>query len=161
LSTPVAILIGSVVIGAGLYFGLRERASAPAPSARPAAPAPSVTSEPDGSIDPPPPSTTPRKAPVDTARAKQAVAAAIAKHRPMILERCWGPAAAKDKDPPRVRWTFNFSFDAEGKQIGRGVTEYREAFRPDVTRCLQAELPVIEIPAPGESVLLEVDLELP
>ena len=37
LSIPLSILIGSAIIGAGLYFGLRERSEV-APPARPAVP---------------------------------------------------------------------------------------------------------------------------
>jgi hypothetical protein len=77
------------------------------------------------------------------------------------VDRCWKPSLAKSRDPPSVRYVFNITFDAEGRQLARGLAEDRAAARPDVTTCLGAELTPLAIPAPGAVVQVEVPFSLP
>ena len=151
VSTPVAILVGSCIVGLGLYFGLAHRA-APVPS-------PPVPVPPAASTAAPPATSEAPVTQVDEVR-KQ-VAAAMAAKKPTIVERCWKPALAKQAEPKQGSWTFNFSFDASGKQLMRGVVEDRQRLRHDVTACIGDVLGILTIPPPGGPVFVEVPFELP
>jgi hypothetical protein len=158
ISTPTAILLGSVIIGAGLFLGLRGRSDpqpsgrAPAPSAvQLAPPSPAIPAEPAQPLGP---------AADRSAVAKQAEAA-VAQHRKSLTDQCLAPSLARKPDPPVVKYVFNVTFDAEGKQIARGVSEDREAARPEVTACVSEKLPTLTVPPPGQTVRVEIPLSLP
>lgn len=82
-------------------------------------------------------------------------------HKKHLIEKCWNPSAAAYPEPKSVTYTFDFTFDAEGKQLGRGLTEPRSGSRPGVSQCLQSELPNLTIDPPGVSVAFKVELTLP
>jgi hypothetical protein len=133
-ATPAAIVLAAVIVALGLAVGLR----AP-PSPSPAAPA---TAAP----------------PVDRARVARHAAEALAYHRPLLLDRCWRPAAPR---PAAAVFTFNLSFDARGEQVARGVVEEAGTSTPELTRCVVAVLPPLRVPPPGAGVQVEVPLRLP
>jgi hypothetical protein len=137
ISTQTAILLGSVIIALGLYLGLRR-----AP-------------------EPPPPPSVPAAAPADRSQVQRQVEATLAQHRKMLADRCLAPSLAKKPEPRTVKYSLNYTFDASGKQIARGVTDNRENGRPDVTQCVLENLPMIEVSPPGQSTPLDVTLELP
>ncbi|MGK4003405.1 hypothetical protein WMF31_12320 [Sorangium sp. So ce1036] len=60
-----------------------------------------------------------------------------------------------------MKYVFNFTFDARGRQLARGLIEDRETSRPEVTACLAAALPPIAIPPPGATVRVDVPFSLP
>jgi hypothetical protein len=164
ISTPVAILIGSVIVALGLYLGLRQRA--PTQAEVPVAPtaplagantATSTAASPAGQT-PPVPATS---ASVDVPAAAKAARAALEKHKKAALEKCWAPSAKTQPEPASVKYVFNLNFGPDGKQVTRGITEPRGGNRPGVVNCMQAELPPIEIPAQGQPVAVEVELTLP
>jgi hypothetical protein len=161
VSTPVAVLIGSVVIAFGLYFGLSARQpQAPSPTtAGPTAPtAPAASTDTRQTAQPQPP---PALASADIPAATAAVTAALEKQRKVAVEKCWAPSAKTQPDPASVKYGFNFNFGPDGKQVTRGITEPRGGNRPGVVNCMQAELGPIEIPAQGQPVAVEVELTLP
>jgi|GEM_PF-1093292 len=154
LTTPIAILIGSAIISGALFLGLRTGTSDAASMHSPAA---SVMNQ-------PPPAAVPtwKKAPaVDKAKVTKDAVAALDEHRKSLAEKCVAPALAKKPDPPIVKYLFNITFDAAGRPVARGVIEDRATSRPDVLACISDNFPVIHVPPPGQTVLIDVPLELP
>lgn len=146
-SAPIvaAILAGSALIAAALYFGLRARAV-----------------EPHAAAEPTP---APREQPADptalAARAQANAARALDAIRPRLLAECWAPSRAAAADPPRVRYLLDVTFDAGGKQIALGVVEERGLARADVAKCLRRQPLDLRIDPPGSSVRVQLALELP
>ncbi|WP_437618898.1 hypothetical protein [Sorangium sp. So ce1151] len=157
LSTPTAILLGSAMLAAAVYLGLRHGPAAVAPDARTAGAAPPVEAGPGASAAPAPKSA--KAVPRDEV-ARQA-ALALDAHRPTLMDRCYKPAIAAKPEPRAVKYLFNITFDAGGRQIARGLIEDQETARPEVTACLVAALPPIAIPAPGANVRVDVPFSLP
>lgn len=168
LSTQASILIAGALIAAGLFFGLRGREPAPLPAAGPTPPAaPSAASTSAASppaSSPAPPAAPPPPAPTATADRAAATAAAtkdLERYRAEIVKKCVQPALAKKPDPPQIKLTFNVTFDAQGKQITRGVAEDRATMREGVTMCAMDAIPPLEIPPQGISVYVELPWTLP
>jgi hypothetical protein len=166
VSTPAAILIGSAVIAAALFFGLQQRHD-PHPDERPQAPPPASGAVSEAAARPrarapepaaPPPAPSPGASrEVVTQQAGKALGA----HRAALVKRCWEPAVAKAPEPRTIRYVFNLAFDAAGREVARGVIEDRETARIDVTRCVGENLPPIEVPPPGAVISVEVPFSLP
>ncbi|WP_437332252.1 hypothetical protein [Sorangium sp. So ce394] len=167
LSTPTAILLGSAMIAAAVYLGLRHGPAAVAPDPRAAAGDASHRGEPA------PPAGAAERAPGERAPAAQRAPAvpreevarqaarALEARRPALVERCYKPAIAARPAPREVKYVFNLTFDAQGRQIARGIIEDREASRPDVTACLATALPPVAVEPPGASVRVDVPFSLP
>ncbi|WP_437293240.1 hypothetical protein [Sorangium sp. So ce426] len=179
LSTPTAILLGSAMIAAAVYLGLRHgpagvpadprpAGEAPSPSAGAAsaagsaaraagAGAPARAAGPDAParhVQPPAPSAARGEVATQAARALEA-------HRPALIERCYKPAVAAQPAPRGVKYVFNLTFDAQGRQLARGIIEDREASRPEVTACLVDALPPVAVAPPGANVRVDVPFSLP
>ncbi|MGK3963069.1 hypothetical protein WMF38_02635 [Sorangium sp. So ce118] len=172
LMTPAAILLGSLIIAAGLYFGLQQ----PAPSAAPppasaearaaSAPAPAETSAAAGA--PPQPLPRPAAAVPSSAlpselyeRVAADATSALEARRPLFVKQCWEPSLKKNPAPARARYLFNMTFDESGKEIARGISEVRGMDRPDAAHCLRMIPLGIGVPPPGARVAVEVELTLP
>lgn len=160
---PIAIVAAGALVGLGLFFGLRSRPDPPPAAAPPAAPGTTSISAPLplGPPDPAPASSaTPVTPPatasnVDRKATAGQARAALDQHKKKIVEACILPALAAKPTPPNVKLSFNFSFDASGKQLTRGISEDRETGRPGITQCVQSKLPAIQIPPPGAGVFVE------
>jgi len=161
ISTPTAVLIGSVVIAAGLFFGLRERSVAPLPA--PPLPVPVVAEASSTAAAPqraaPPAAASP---PVGdrVAGAKEALAE-LESRRAKLVERCYAPAIAKKPEPKQVKLTFNVTFGPDGNEIMRGVQEDRASSRPEVTQCVMDNMGALKIAPQGASVFVEIPFTLP
>jgi hypothetical protein len=165
LSTQGAILIAGALIAGGLFFGLRGRDPAP-----PGAPAVSLHSSPPAELPavlapeapvlPPGPRGAPSPA-LDRAAVVEAAAKALERARAAVVASCVAPSLAKKPAPPQVKLVFSVAFDAEGKQIGRGISEDRATSRPEVTQCVTDKLPALQIPPPGAPVQVDVPWTLP
>ncbi|WP_438020873.1 hypothetical protein WMF18_18200 [Sorangium sp. So ce315] len=170
LLTPAAILLGSVFIAAGLYFGLQR--AAPPDAAPPPASAEASAKAPPASEAPAP--APPRPAP--PAAATGAVAAspgelysrvaadameALEARRQLFVKQCWEPSLKKSPTPARARYLFNMTFDESGKEIARGISEVRGMDRPDAAQCLRMIPLGIAVPPPGARVAVEVEMTLP
>lgn len=177
LLTPAAILVGSVIIGAGLYFGLQGRAQPP-DAATPSAPAPTrPEGSPPGAVVFNPPAPQPAGQPALAApgaglapppaaaeirkKAEADAAKALEQLRPHLVKTCWEPSARKKADPSKAKYIFNMSFDPSGKEIARGISEVRGMERPDAAQCLRGEPLSLQIPPPGQHVGVDVELMLP
>lgn len=165
--TPAAILLGSLIIAAGLYLGLQRPApsTAPPPASVETAAA-SVVRAPPAPADAPAPSqphparaaATPaelyKRVQVDAARALEA-------RRSLFVKQCWEPSLRKSATPPRAKYLFNMTFDESGKEIARGISEVRGMERPDAAQCLRMIPLGIGVPPPGTRVAVEIELILP
>jgi len=160
ISNQTAILLGSVVIALGLFLGLRSRDAAPPPLPPPATQPPAAQTT-AAQTTAPPPAAPPAAPSIDRSEIVKQAAAALGSERKKLGEKCFAPSLAKQPEPKTVKLNFNFTFDASGKQIARGVSEVREFARPDVTSCVLDALPAISVPAPGQTVFVEVPFELP
>jgi hypothetical protein len=143
LSTPAAILIGftlfGLLVGGGLYFGLRDRsASAPAPLPR----KPVVASE-------PPPG----------ALAADA-GEALARQHATLVDRCWMPSLKKAPAPPSARYQIDFVFAPGGRELGRSMHAVGPE-RPDLTACLDKALIPIDVRATPGNPHVVVELSFP
>ncbi|WP_437950070.1 hypothetical protein WME98_04100 [Sorangium sp. So ce296] len=177
LSTPTAILLGSAMIAAAVYLGLRHGPAAVAPDSRAAAgdashrgePAPPAGAAERASGERAPGEGAPgegapaaQRAPaVPREEVARQAARALEARRPALVERCYKPAIAARPAPREVKYVFNLTFDAQGRQIARGIIEDREASRPDVTACLATALPPVAVEPPGASVRVDVPFSLP
>src|SRR5207302_1830761 len=76
---------------------------------------------------------------------------ALAPQLVMFRQRCWEPSVKKAPEPPRVTLVVNYTFDADGRQLARGISDVASASRPDVTNWVGGEIHPIPIPPPGAS----------
>ncbi len=171
LSLPVAVVIAGLLIGVGLFFGLRDRPAPPAPAMPSAA---SGSSQPATTTPQLPPAPTSASAvqvavsssvePVAAAPAaarRVAATASLEAQRKTIVEQCVKPVLAKTPSLTSVKLTFNVTFAADGTQIGRGVSEDRRASSPEITACVQQKLkPLVTTPS-NESLATDIEWTLP
>lgn len=151
LALPIAIVVGSVVIGISLYLGLREglRPNAPAP---PGAAPPPVAPATKAAV------AVPREPPAD--RAYRQAQAALDALRPGLVKTCWTPPAAGE--PVAILLTYDVTFGADGGILALGISEQRDAYRPSVSECARRQpRPVLPIDPPGESVRVILGLPMP
>lgn len=151
--TPTAILVGAVIIAVGAYLGLRGRAPEPAP-AQPAVTATATPSlAPTAAPGPVPPST----------RYTEAVKKALeAVKRDTFVPKCWKPAISRDPKPAQSSYTIEMTFNAEGIEIARAISELRaKESRPDVAECLRQQSIGMRIEPPGSSIALTLPLVFP
>jgi hypothetical protein len=85
----------------------------------------------------------------------------LEKLRADMLSRCW-PAAGLTNGQETVRLTFHVAFDAQGREIARGISEDRRAPAGPLARCLRA-LPAgtLKIPPPGTRLGVKVPIVFP
>lgn len=149
LSTPIAILAGSVIIAAAILIGLRRAPEAPPP--QPAAP----------SSAPAPPPPRAAKPVVDREAVAKEVDAALARVRKTLADKCVPKGVTPTSDAPLFKCAFDFTFDAEGRQSVRGIVVDRATVRPEMTPCVTENLPPLSITPPGQSVRIEAPFVLP
>lgn len=153
LANPAAIVLSSVILATGLYFGLQRTAQ---PVVMPPITGPVVP--PDPPVGPPRPvemSAETRARGVEDARL------ALEGAREEMVRRCWTPAAAKQPEPRQIPLMFNMSFSAQGEMTGFGVSEDRAAHRPEVANCVRLLGLPLRVRAPGSLLLVEVPFTLP
>lgn len=163
---PASVLGAGAFVGIGLYLGLR---AAPVPtvvSSAGSTPAVAVSSPPKPSVDPlniraRQPDAAPAVSVIAPAERAKAALASLDAQRKRIVEKCVTPALAKQPEPKTVKLTFNVTFGADGKEIGRGVAEDRATSRADVTACVQQSLAPLSIPASDSSFTTDLTWELP
>lgn len=130
------------MLAASLLFVACDRTEAPAPPA----PAPSASPSPA------------RLSAADVKRLRQHLQAALLAEKPGFVKRCY---RAEPAGPPQVKLVFDVLFDAEGREIGRGVREVRGMDRAEVASCIRQEPLGLRIPAPGRQLSLQVAILLP
>lgn len=153
LAMPIAVVVGSAIIGVSLFFGLREGLRPP-----PAAPAAATPAAPATVPATPPPPAKPSEPPAD--RAFRQAQAALDRLRPGLVKACWTPPAAGE--PATILLTYDITFSATGQMITLGISEQREAYRAGVADCVRKQpLPVLPVDPPGENVRVVLGLQMP
>ncbi len=149
MSVPTAILLASGLIAAGIFFGLRSMAPAPA---SPTVEAPLVAATPE------PVAAAPVSAPE---LVMQQASEALSYQRTRLRDVCYRPAALAAGKPLSAVWTLNVTFDALGNQLTRGVVEHRDTSTPDLTMCIGKETQPLSVPPPGRTIMVEIPLSFP
>lgn len=180
---PASILIGCTIIGAGLFLGLRGQ-PAPPPPALTAAPV-ARSSEPHPAAPPvtaaaPPPAPVapmmgnpgagalaglsgPAVSPEVQAAVEKAATAALAEEKKAVfIPKCWQPALKEKPQPAVAKFSLDMTFDPQGTEITRGLSEDRSAPRPDVANCLRTLPMSLRVsPPPPVPVRVQLPLEFP
>jgi len=153
LYTPLSVVLGGTLIGAGLFFGLRERGVSTqleAPSERRATPelrvAPAATVSAIVS------------APRDASAAQRAAEQALEAQRAAVIATCI-PSASRGGTASRLH--INVAFDANGQQITRGIIPERSDPRRALAVCASGALASLSIPAQHAPAALELLWTLP
>ncbi len=164
-SIPTAIIVGMTIIGtllsAAVYFGLRARGEASAPTTS------NASADRPIAIEPATPPAAAEAAPVpavthlDGPAATSEVARELEAVRADLVARCWQPSIAKAATPAMSKLTFDLTFDAAGHESARGLLEDRTTARSDVTFCVQTSAPQFHIAPQGASVHVSVPFSLP
>ncbi len=147
---PLAIVVAGAAIGAGLYFGLRAQAPVVMPPVAPVVVPPVVA----------PPVVAP---PVPVASPEVVLGHAIEAlryQRAGLLATCFRPALAA-KPGLTMELVFNVTFDAQGRQLARGVVETPGTSTPALTACVTGAMTPLQVPAPGRVLMVEVPLRFP
>src|SRR5262245_7825071 len=107
---PVAILGAGALIGAGLFFGLQQRGTAPedTPAARGSQHFLPERAEAGAPISVPAPTQELR------ARVGAQVLDALEAERARLVKTCWAPSVARARDPVRAEFQFRFEFNPKG-----------------------------------------------
>ena len=128
------------------------------PAVAPAATAPRVVAP--VPLAPAPEPALPPSPPDVVQKAQEQVVAALEHERPSLLSSCWKPAGPGESGTARL--TFSIALDASGREIARGVSEDRDAYRPGVADCVRRLTAApFQVEAPGRPVSLEVSFSLP
>jgi hypothetical protein len=137
------------MIALGLFFGLRGLTST--------APQPPTT------ITPAPPPAEPAPVPVvvDLETSRRHAANALSYHRSALRQDCYLRGVAGQPTPPTLVFEFNFTFDAHGVQVTRGLVEKGGKYPPAIAACMLAKLPPLRIPRPGQVVSTTIPLSFP
>lgn len=86
----------------------------------------------------------------------------VAKVRSEMRSKCWSGLDRGGKGDGGVKLGFSLGFDAEGHVVASAVQQHgRDDHIPGLDTCLARFAHAIEVPAPGEPVSVEVDVELP
>jgi len=144
LSTPVAIVVGAVVIGSGLLFGLRGR-----PVVYVTTPTP-ITVAPAGAV-----ANEWRPASAET----QAQIAAEARQ---AIEHQWEHLARGCSQRGGAKETFEVRliFDPTGKLLSYGVNDPPNETGRELARCLRSLTPEIQVASTGKPVTVQFAMSL-
>lgn len=94
--------------------------------------------------------------------AKTAAKAEIAKIHGEMRRKCWDELDRGGKGDGGVKVSFSLSIDAQGHMLASAVNQQsRENYIMGLESCLAPFAHGLEISGPGESVSIEVDVELP
>lgn len=177
VTTPVAIVLAGGLIALALFFGLRSRDEQPSPPPPPPAPptlALTTSQTVVASAAPPAANTatagaansTPSAVPtppgsVDPTKVASQVSALLEKQRKTITDKCVTPLQRAGEPAAPIKITLDLTFNAEGKQLARGILEDRANKRPGIGNCVQDTLPSLDIGPQPASVSLQVPWTLP
>ena len=80
--------------------------------------------------------------------------------RQQIVSRCWRSTGA-DKRGGRVSITYNVTFDAQGREIARGIGEDRRAPAGAFADCLRKDHAALSVSPPGTNVGISFAVSYP
>ena len=93
------------------------------------------------------------------AAAKDAAQDEVAKARSEMRSKCWNTVDRGGISEAKLG--FSLSFDSGGKVVASAVQQQRDSYITGLDTCLAPFAHAIAVPAPGEPVSVEVELELP
>jgi hypothetical protein len=174
LAIPAALAVLLLAYGLGRWTA-DGPASAPAPPAAPApidppaplpqlfvapAPPPPMARKPEP--PPPAPAAQPPSSPTPEilTRVTEETKARIETLRPQMISRCW-PSGGLRGGRASARLTFNVAFDAQGREVMRGVSEDRRAPAGEFARCVREMEGTMTVSAPGTNVTVSVPMTFP
>ena len=158
VTTPQSILIGFVIagltIGGFLYLALRPAAVVSGAQASSSAPrlVPELSKPLQAQADADQP---------DRELIRRQTQQALEQHRVALVRDCWTPLDGKQQEPGRAAFVWNFTFNAQGQQIARGLIEDRDASVRGLGMCISQKLASISIPPAGVPTYVEVPFVLP
>lgn len=169
LTIPASIVFGCALIGGGLFFGLRSQTQPAQPTASSSSSSSALQTAPSSTPTtqplPPQPAQAAPAPNVDPAAQKQAEAdaiKAIAGLKTTWTKSCWESALKTKAEPKTSTYRLNLALTPEGKLVGIGWSEVREApSRPDVAQCLRQERFTFSVSPPGSSLSLDIPVEFP
>jgi hypothetical protein len=147
--------IMGLLIGGGIYLGLRAGAGAAPSAISNAPPASGITEAPrsPATSAAPMPSASPSALTSDAA-------SAITAQKPSLVDACWKPSIAKSASPPSVSYTITYIFAPGGRQLARSVKPVGVE-RADVTECIERTLTAINVRPSGTNPEVSIPLTLP
>jgi hypothetical protein len=148
LYTPVSVVLAGTLIGAGLFLGLRERGAAPRLEGVERQAVPALHGAPVATA----------AAPLDRSAAQRAAEQALESQRAAIIASCIPPAS---RSGSASRLHINIAFDADGRQITRGIIPERSDPRRELAACATDALPSLTIPAQNAPAALDLLWTLP
>jgi hypothetical protein len=164
LLLPGAIVLGAALIALGLFLGLRDR-QAPVvatSAAQPLAPPPVLASSAAQALPLISAQAAKTAASADVSRAQTEASRALAQTKQSLLTACWAPSIANAPEPPTSRYTVEVSFNVDGVEVARGISEVRGVpSRQDVAECLRKRPGTLRIPPPRSPVTVELTLDFP
>jgi hypothetical protein len=93
--------------------------------------------------------------------AKAAAQDEVAKVRGDMRRKCWDGFDRGGKGGSGVTLTFSLGFDAEGHVLASSVQQTRDDYIQGLETCLGPFAHAIEVPAPGESLSVDVEVDFP
>jgi hypothetical protein len=90
-----------------------------------------------------------------TAEARKQAATALRGAKGKLKSACWQSGAGD------ATFSYNMSYGADGKLLAMGISEPRTAGAGAIGACLRSQAVQLDIPPPGKSVTVDVDLAVP
>lgn len=90
-----------------------------------------------------------------TAQARKQAANALRGAKGKLKSACWQSGAGD------ATFSYNMSYGADGKLLAMGISEPRTAGAGAIGACLRSQAVQLDIPPPGKSVTVDVDLAFP
>jgi hypothetical protein len=87
------------------------------------------------------------------------VKAQLESARELIVSRCWPRGGVDGRSSARL--TFNVTFDAQGREIARGITEDRRAPGGAFARCVREHGTALAIAPPGTNIGVSLSMAYP
>ena len=179
-TTPASILVGAGVIAIAIYFGLRQspgsdlagstsgRAKESTKTDAERTGSPSSGSSPNGQVQTKTTvvgttatSTSSSAASKPEAGIDPDVGQALSALRDRIKRECYLPFKDDPEMPKRLKFIYSGSFDAQGIEVGRAISDSREGYFEPSSLCVR-KLPMnMTIPASGALKNVQQPIEVP
>lgn len=177
LLVPSSIVIAGALVGAGVFFGLRDR-PAPAPAQEPTTlsaagitVAPLATggatagatagaaagAAPTEPVRTPPPGVTPEL----QARVDRQTAEAFAREKARLVRECWEPSVKANPQPASLTLRVRVLFEGGGTATDVAVAPPDAESRRDVAECIRKAPPAIRVEPGGTMMGTQLSIAFP
>jgi hypothetical protein len=166
LLLPASILFAGAMIGAGLYFGLRnhQQADVNLSTVTAVATSSAVSTTPLQTNTKKPSEPNPRVDNVSTeiqAKVAAELSALLEQHRNDIVKACWAPSLEIDPVPASATFHVRALVRPDGTVGSFGVNDALAKSRLDVSQCLRVIKLPLRMTAPGMTVGVQIQFTLP